>query len=77
MADNDSSMLTVLEVAEDLKVSRATAYRMAVDGQLPSLRVRGQYRIDRAEYAAWKRQARIAPARRASQPTTRATPSPA
>jgi excisionase family DNA binding protein len=41
----DVSFLTIEEVAKLLRVSKATAYRMREDGELPAIRVRGQYRV--------------------------------
>lgn len=37
--------LTIEEVAQALRVSKATAYRMREDGELPAVRVRGQWRV--------------------------------
>jgi len=48
--------LTPLEVAERLKCSRATVYKLIHDGDLPVLRVRNTFRIDWSlAYAAMSR----------------------
>jgi excisionase family DNA binding protein len=38
-------LLTVAEVAQELRVTRGTAYRWARDGQLPTIRVGGTVRV--------------------------------
>ena len=38
-------LLTVAEVAHELRVTRSTAYRWARDGQLPTIRVGGTVRV--------------------------------
>ena len=41
--------LTVDELADYLRVSRASAYRLVQGGKVPHVRVGGQWRIPRAE----------------------------
>ncbi|TNF32515.1 MAG: DNA-binding protein [Deltaproteobacteria bacterium] len=43
--DRARSLLTVAEVANRLKVSRATVYRLVKDGDLPSVRVSNSIRV--------------------------------
>jgi excisionase family DNA binding protein len=40
------SLLSVAETARILRISRATAYRLVSTGELPAVRVGGQYRVD-------------------------------
>lgn len=42
-------MLTVEEVATELRVSVATVYRLIEDGELKAKKVRGQWRITRKD----------------------------
>jgi excisionase family DNA binding protein len=49
----DVTLLTVGEVAEALRVSRATAYRLIRNGGLPSIRVGGGYRVARHDLLAY------------------------
>lgn len=48
-------LLTVSEVAGDLRVSNMTVYRLIRGGQLPALRVGRNYRIRRADLEAYLR----------------------
>jgi excisionase family DNA binding protein len=41
--------LTIREVATLLKIGERTAYTMVQEGQLPGLKVRGQWRFRRAD----------------------------
>jgi len=50
MADE---ILTVVEVAELLKVADKTVYTMALKGEIPALKVRGQWRFQRSDINAW------------------------
>jgi excisionase family DNA binding protein len=56
MSDTSSTaLLTVLEVAEQLRVSRGTVYNLIADGILAAVRVRGSRRVTRdslTEYLA-------------------------
>lgn len=47
--------LTLAQVAADLQLSWDTAARIARTGELPAFKVGGQWRVDAAEYARWKR----------------------
>jgi excisionase family DNA binding protein len=46
-------LLSIAEAAEQLNVSRATAYRLVQAGELPALRVGHSLRIDPSEMNAW------------------------
>ena len=46
-------MLTPAEVAVRLSVSRPTVYRLLEAGQIPGVRVGGQYRTDQNALEAW------------------------
>ncbi|MFN2556006.1 MAG: helix-turn-helix domain-containing protein [Nitriliruptorales bacterium] len=48
-------LLTVGEVAADLRVSNMTVYRLIRGGQLPALRVGRNYRIRQADLEAYLR----------------------
>jgi excisionase family DNA binding protein len=45
----EAAYLSVLELAHYLGISRHTAYALVKDGAVPSVRVGGQYRIQRVE----------------------------
>jgi excisionase family DNA binding protein len=44
-----AALLSPLDVARRLGISRSTAYRLIDDGDLPAVRVRGQLRVERDE----------------------------
>ena len=46
-------ILTIKEVAEYLKLSEKTAYRLASDGKLPGFKVGGSWRFKREDVLAW------------------------
>ena len=50
MADE---VLTIKEVAALLKLAEKTVYAMANAGELPAFKIRGQWRIKRAELDRW------------------------
>lgn len=51
-----SPFLTVAEIAEELRITELTTIEMTKRGAFPALRVgaRGQYRVPRGAYEAWK-----------------------
>ena len=56
MNENASSLRTLLtleEIAECLKVSRDTIYRMAQKSKIPAIKVGGQWRFDGEEISKW------------------------
>ena len=46
-------VLTIKEVAALLKLAEKTVYAMANAGELPAFKIRGQWRIKRAELNRW------------------------
>jgi excisionase family DNA binding protein len=50
MADE---VLTIKEVAALLKLAEKTVYTMAQAGEIPAFKIRGQWRIKRAELDRW------------------------
>jgi excisionase family DNA binding protein len=46
--NSDSSILTADEVAEYLKLSKITVYKLAKGGSLPAFRVGGSWRFSRS-----------------------------
>ena len=46
-------ILTVREVAEFLKVTERTIYRLATEGQIPSFKVGGSWRFQRTDLIQW------------------------
>lgn len=57
-----NEILNIREVAELLRVAEKTVYPMAQRGELPAFKVRGQWRVRRADLDAWINEQR-APAR--------------
>lgn len=48
-----NEILNIREVAELLRVAEKTVYSMAQRGELPAFKVRGQWRVRRADLDAW------------------------
>lgn len=48
-----NEILTVREVAEFLKVTERTIYRLATEGQIPSFKVGGSWRFQRSDLIQW------------------------
>jgi putative molybdopterin biosynthesis protein len=48
------AFLTVNELADYLRVSIRTAYQLVTDGEVPSVRVKGQWRIPVDELERWR-----------------------
>jgi len=46
-------IMTVREVADFLKVTERTIYRLAAENQIPSFKVGGSWRFRRADLAKW------------------------
>ena len=46
-------IMTVREVADFLKVTERTIYRLASKGEIPSFKVGGSWRFRRSDLAAW------------------------
>lgn len=57
MKKPESDILTIIEVAEYLKVAERTIYRLAAAKKIPAFKVGGTWRFSRAEIDQWiKRQ---------------------
>ncbi|WP_338879014.1 helix-turn-helix domain-containing protein [Achromobacter veterisilvae] len=50
---NDDEFLTIKQVAELLKVTERTIYRLAAAKQIPAFKVGGTWRFSRAEIKQW------------------------
>lgn len=48
-----NEILTLKELAEYLKLTEKTAYRLAAEGQLPGFKVGGSWRFKLADIEAW------------------------
>ena len=46
-------ILTLKELAEYLKLTEKTAYRLAAEGKLPGFKVGGSWRFTRKDIQAW------------------------
>jgi excisionase family DNA binding protein len=49
-----SDLMTVLELAEFLRVNPATIYRLLRDGQIPGFRVGSEWRFEREAIERWQ-----------------------
>lgn len=49
----NDNILTIRDVAEFLKVTEKTIYRMASDGRIPGFKVGGSWRFDKADIEQW------------------------
>ena len=52
---SDDRMLSTQDIADELHVSTKTVRRWIIDGDLPALDLGSVYRIDPADYEAWKK----------------------
>ena len=59
--DPNDRLLTVAEVAEALRVSTMTIYRMVKSGQLPATRVGRSYRFRRADVQSYLEKGKVEP----------------
>jgi excisionase family DNA binding protein len=50
--------LTIVELAEYLKMGRTKLYRMAQDGDIPASKIGNQWRFDREEIDQWMKSQR-------------------
>ena len=51
----NDSIMTVREIADFLKVTEKTIYRMVSSGQIPGFKVGGSWRFYREEIIEWTR----------------------
>lgn len=49
----DTEIMTIREVAEYLKLTEKTAYRLVSDGVLPGFKVGGSWRFRKVELDKW------------------------
>ncbi len=49
----NSDIMTVKEVAEYLKITEKTAYRLTAEGKLPGFKVGGAWRFRKSEIDKW------------------------
>lgn len=70
---DDSSALTVREVAGYLSVDEKTIYRLAKRGELPGFKVAGTWRFKKSDIDQWIEQQKLAaaPARMQTQKAAR------
>ena len=48
-----TDIMTIKEVAEYLKLTEKTAYRLAAEGKIPGFKVGGSWRFKRSEIEKW------------------------
>ncbi len=48
-----ADIMTIREVAEYLKLTEKTAYRLAAEGKIPGFKVGGSWRFRRSEIEKW------------------------
>jgi excisionase family DNA binding protein len=53
MADRPDSVMTIAELAEYLKVSRSTLYKLAQEGRVPGQKVGRHWRFHRDAIDRW------------------------
>jgi excisionase family DNA binding protein len=53
MSDQPDEILTIDEVATDLKAGKRTVYRLAASGKIPAFKVGGTWRFRRAQLDQW------------------------
>ena len=53
MNRDETEVLTVNDLADVLRVSTSTAYRLCSDAEFPAFRVGGQIRVTRKDLYAW------------------------
>jgi excisionase family DNA binding protein len=56
MAAKRDDILTMDELAEYLKISKSTLYKLAVDGKLPGTKIGKRWRFHRGAIDDWLRQ---------------------
>ena len=49
----DTEIMTIKEIAEYLKITEKTAYRLAAEGRIPGFKVGGAWRFRQSEVEAW------------------------
>lgn len=49
----NTDIMTIKEVAEYLRLTEKTAYRLAAEGKLPGFKVGGSWRFKKADLEIW------------------------
>lgn len=49
----DTDVMTIREVAEYLKLTEKTAYRLTADGSIPGFKIGGAWRFRKRDIDAW------------------------
>lgn len=49
----DTDIMTIPEVAEYLKLTEKTAYRLAAEGKIPGFKIGGSWRFRKADIDEW------------------------
>ncbi|MCB9946159.1 MAG: helix-turn-helix domain-containing protein [Geminicoccaceae bacterium] len=49
----DTDVMTIREVAEYLKLTEKTAYRLAAEGEIPGFKIGGSWRFRKGDIDAW------------------------
>ena len=58
----EAVILTIREVADYLKVTERTIYRLAASKQIPSFKIGGSWRFSRPDIDSWiKQQSKVSP----------------
>lgn len=52
-SDMNTDMMTIKEVADYLKITEKTAYRLVAGGEIPGFKVGGSWRFRRTEIDQW------------------------
>ncbi|WP_417667260.1 methylation-associated defense system helix-turn-helix domain-containing protein MAD1 [Pseudidiomarina sp.] len=52
-------ILTIKEVADFLKLTEKTAYRLAAEGKLPGFKVGGSWRFKQSDIDAWIEESKV------------------
>lgn len=52
----NNDIMTLKEVAEYLRLTEKTAYRLAAEGKLPGFKVGGAWRFKRGDLESWIKQ---------------------
>ena len=50
---SENQVLTIKDIAAILKLTEKTVYSMAQDGEIPAFKIRGQWRLRKADFDKW------------------------
>jgi excisionase family DNA binding protein len=71
---NDAEYLTPAEIAQTLRVSKMSAYRLINNGTIPGVRVGRSLRVTRTDFDTYLQQSAIVPVEAASPVNDRSLP---